>query len=125
MRQAQPDAADANESNPLERLSHEVETPRRRGDIGRRLYSDEIMIGLALGSPGHNPLPPQPANDRDVDDFPDNFSLPRYPSSQMGYVCEVGGGETTLTRKGSKWKTLGGLLGRKKTVVRAQKDSAF
>ena len=125
MRQAQPDAADANESNPLERLSHEVETPRRRGDIGRRLYSDEIMIGLALGSPGHNPLPPQPANDRDVDDFPDNFSLPRYPSSQMGYVCEVGGGETTLTRKGSKWKTLGGLLGRKKTVVRAPKASAF
>ena len=125
MRQAEPDAADSNESHPLEKLSYEVEVPRRRGDIGRRLYSDEIMIGLALGSPGHNPMPPQPANDRDVDDIPENFSLPRYPSSQMGYVCEVGGGGTTLTRKGSKWKTLGGLLGRKKTLVRAPKASPF
>lgn len=124
MRQAEPDAADPNGSNALEKLSYEVEVPRQRGDIGRRLYSDEIMIGLALGSPGHNPMPPQPASDQDVDDIPDNFSLPRYPSSQMGYVCEVGGG-TTLTRKGSKWKTLGGLLGRKKTVARAPKASPF
>ena len=124
LRQAEPDAADSNESNPLEKLSYEVEVPRQRGDIHRRLYSDEIVIGLALGSPGHNPMPPQPASDRDVDDIPDNFSLPRYPSGQMGYVCEVGGG-TALTRKGSKWKTLGGLLGKKKTVARAPKASPF
>ena len=125
MRQAEPEAAGSDGSNPLEKLSYEVEVPRRRGDIGRKLYSDEIMIGLALGSPGHNPMPPQPASDRDVDDIPDNFSLPRYPSSQMGYVCEVGGGRTTLTRKGSKWKTLGGLLGRKKMVAQAPKASPF
>ena len=125
VRQVEPDAADSSGSNPLEKLSFEVEVPRQRGDIGRRLYSDEIMIGLALGSPGHNPMPPQPASDRDVDDIPDNFSLPRYPSSQMGYVCEVGGGGTALTRKGSKWKTLGGLLGKKKTAARAPKASPF
>ena len=125
MRQAEPDAADSNGSNPLEKLSSEVEVPRQRGDTGRRLYSDEILIGLALGSPGQNPMPPQPASDRDVDDIPDNFSLPRYPSSQMGYVCEVGGGGTALTRKGSKWKTLGGLLGKKKAIARAPKASPF
>ena len=123
--QAEPDAANPNGSDPLERLSYEVEVPRRRGDIGRKLYSDEIMIGLALGSPGDSPMPPQPANDRDVDDIPDNFSLPRYPSSQMGYQCQVGAGGPALTRKGSKWKTLGGLLGRKKSVARAPKASPF
>ena len=123
--QAEPDAANSNGSDPLEKLSYEVEFPRRRGDIGRKLYSDEIMIGLALGSPGHNPMPSPPENDRDVDDIPDNFSLPRYPSSQMGYLCQVGAGEPALTRKGSKWKTLGGLLGKKKSVAQAPKASPF
>ncbi len=123
--QAELDAANSDGSNHLEKLSYEVEVPRQRGDIGRRLYSDEIMIGLALGSPGHNPMPPQPADDRDVDDAPDNFSLPRYPSSQMGYVCQVGADGPALTRKGSKWKTLGGLFGKKKTVARAPKASPF
>ena len=123
--QAEPDAANSNGSNSLETLSYEVELPQQHGNIGRRLYSDEIVIGLALGSPGHNPMPPPPANDRDVDDIPDNFSLPRYPSSQMGYVCQVGAGEAALTRKGSKWKTLGGLLGKKKSVARAPKASPF
>ena len=123
--QEEPDVANSNESDPFEKRSYEVEVPQWRGDIHRRLYSDEIMIGLALGSPGHNPMPPQPADDRDVDDIPDNFSLPRYPSSQMGYQCQVGAGEPALTRKGSKWKTLGGLLGRKKSVARAPKAPPF
>ena len=123
--QEEPDVGNSSKSDPLERLSYEVEVPRRRGDIGRRLYSDEIMIGLALGSPGDSPMPPQPANDRDVDDIPDSFSLPRYPSSQMGYQCQVGAGEPALIRKGSKWKTLGGLLGRKKSIARTPKAPPF
>ena len=122
---AETDAATSDGSKSLEKLSYEAEFPRQRGDIGRRLYSDEIMIGLALGSPGHSPMPPQPTNDRDVDDIPDNFSLPQYPSSQIGYVCQVGAGGPALTRKGSKWKTLGGLFGKKKTVAQAPKASPF
>ena len=124
-RQTEPDAGDHDWTTWLEPPSYHVQEPSRPGDIGRRLHSDEIVIGLALGSPGHNPLPTPPPDDRDVDKFPDSFSLPRCSSSQMGNVPELYAGSKAITRKGSKWKSFGSLFGRKSSSARAPQVSPF
>ena len=86
------------------------------------LHSNEIVIGLALGSPRENPLPPLPREDcadyylpphqkqdlnyTDAVPFPLQTSQP----SHSGGTSESTGG---LKRSGSRWKGLGGLFGKK------------
>ena len=120
-RETEPDAGSHAWTTFLETPSYNVQGPSQRGDIGRRLDSDEIVIGLALGSPGHPPLQP---DDQDVD-VPGSFSLPRYPSSQLGTVSKVGTGGSAITRKGSKWKSFGSLFGRKNSSAQAPQVSPF
>ena len=84
------------------------------GGFGRRLHSDEIVIGLALGSPGQSPLPPLPSDDRDliadiyyVDNSPENTR------STLEDACEIDAGRKGIKRKGSKWKSLSTFFGRR------------
>ena len=84
------------------------------GGFGRRLHSDEIVIGLALGSPGQSPLPPLPSDDRDliadvyyVDNSPENTT------STLEDRSEIDAGRKGIKRKGSKWKSLSSFFGRR------------
>ena len=120
-RETKPDTGSPEWTTFLGTPSYNVQGPSQRGDIGRRLDSDEIVIGLALGSPGHPPLQP---DDQDVD-VPESFSLPRYPSNQLGTVSEVGPRGSPITRKGGKWKSFGSLFGRKNSCARAPQVSPF
>ena len=102
-------------------LDH-VQGSSRREDIGRRLHSDEIVIGLALGSPSQNPLPPLPSDDRDVDNPLLESSGPR---SLLHPVSESGSVVPEIKRKGSKWKSLGGLFGRKHFGPQSSEPAPF
>ena len=120
-RETEPDAGSHAWTTFPETPSYNVQEPSQRGDFRQRLDSDEIVIGLALGSPGHPPLQP---DDQDVD-VPGSFSLPIYPSSQLGAVSKVGTGGSSITRKGSKWKSFGSLFGRKNSSARAPQVPPF
>lgn len=89
-----------------------AQSPQPREGFGRRLHSDEIVIGLALGSPRHNPLPALPPDDRDVD-VSYVCSSPKNPASMLGDVREIDSGSKGIKRKGSKWKSLSSLFGRR------------
>ena len=89
-----------------------AQSPPPREGFGRRLHSDEIVIGLALGSPRHNPLPALPPDDRDVD-VSYVCSSPENPASTLGDVREIGSSSKGIKRKGSKWKSLSSLFGRR------------
>ena len=85
-----------------------------RGGFGRRLHSDEIVIGLALGSPGQSPLLPLPSDDRDLiadDDYFDNS--PENTTMTLEDISEIDAGRKVIKRKGSKWKSLGSFFGRR------------
>lgn len=118
-------------TSPFRGTSVDVKPAPPRGDLGRRLHSDEIVIGLALGSPGQSPLPPLPPGDRDVQiardfDIPDPCISPENTASvPLGNICEVGVGIPEIKRKGSKWKTFGSLFGRKDSATRALGASSF
>lgn len=99
---------------------HYTQGPSQRAEIGRRLHSDEIVIGLALGSPSQNPLPPLPPDDRDVD-IP--YLCSPEPPSLLGTVCGIGAGAPETKRKGSKWKSFGGLFGRKHSSSQSSENS--
>ena len=100
------------------------------GALGRRLHSDEIVIGLALGSPGQSPLPLLPSDDRDVDvshEFNISYS-PKSPENtidSLGTVTDIGTGGQGIKRKGSKWKSIGGFFGRKESTARAARTTPF
>lgn len=83
-----------------------------RAGLGRRLHSDEIVIGLALGSPRQNPLPALPPDDRDVD-ASYVCTSPEKTVSTLGNACDIGSGGKGIKRKGSKWKSLGNFFGRR------------
>ena len=92
--------------------SSNAQIPQPREGLRRRLHSDEIVIGLALGSPGQSPLPGLPPDDRDVD-VSYVCSSPTNPASTLENVGEMGSGCKGIKRKGSKWKSLGSLFGRR------------
>ena len=81
-------------------------------ELERNLRSDEIIIGLALGSPGRNPLHCLPMTDRDIDLTTDS-AIPESNQCRLRTSDEISLDPKDVQRKGSKWKSLGGLLGRK------------
>ena len=89
-----------------------AQSPQPRGGFGRRLHSDETVIGLVLGSPRQNPSPTLPPDDRDVD-VSCVCSLPEDPAHTLGVVCKKGSGGKGIKRKGSKWKSICSLFGRR------------
>lgn len=89
-----------------------AQSPHPLGWLGSRPHSDEIVIGLALGSPRQSPLPGRPPDDRDVD-VSYVCSSPENPSSTVGNVCEIGSGGKDSKRKVGRWKSLGSLFGRR------------
>lgn len=93
-------------------MSSNAQIPQPRERLRRRLHSDEIVIGLALGSPGQSPLPALPPDDHDVD-VSYVCSSPENPTSTLANVCEMGSGSKGIKRKGSKWKSLGSFFGRR------------
>lgn len=116
--------------NPSHGPSLEVKASQARGDGSHDLYSDEIVIGLALGSPGKSPLPPLPLDDRDVDvsqnvEISYSCTSSENPAGGLGNVCEIGPGQVGAKRKGSKWKTLGNLFGRKDAATQAHEPLPF
>jgi hypothetical protein len=120
-KKTEPDARSHEWTTFLETPSYNVPAPDQRGDIGRRLHSDEIVIGLALGSPGHPPLPP----DSQYVDTSESFSLPSHRSGQLGTASDIGTVASAITRKGSKWKSFGILFGRKNSSAQAPQVSPF
>ena len=120
-RKTEPDARSQEWTTFLETPPYNVQAPPQRGDTGRRLHSDEIVIGLALGSPGHPPLPP----DSQYVDTSESFNLPSHQSGQLGTVSHIGTGASAITRKGSKWKSFGSLFGRKNSSAQAPQVSPF
>lgn len=109
VRPAESPANDDHENAAL--ASSNAQIPQLREGLGRRLYSDEIVIGLA-GSPRQSPLPALPPDDRDVD-VSYVCSSPENTASTLGNVCEIGRGVKGIKGKGSKWKSLGSFFGRR------------
>ena len=101
-----------NHAYAVQEPSSNSQSTQPRGGLGRRLHSDEIVIGLALGSPGQNPLPILPPDDRNVDVSYVCSSLEN-PASTLRNVNEIGSGSESIKRKGSKWKSLSSLFGRR------------
>lgn len=103
-------------------------TTSRLGPLEKpvRLPSDEVMIGLALGSPRDNPLPPIPS-----DDFNCCYShgcLPARTSSSppaTAYSHRTKDEGRAVKIKGTRWKLLGGALGRKDLLVRTSQTQPF
>lgn len=110
-RPAEPPADNNNHAYAVQAPSNPQST-QPRGGLGGRLHSDEIVIGLALGSPRQNPLPARPPDDRNVDDSYVCSSLEK-PASTLRDVNEIGSGSKGIKRKGSKWKSLSSLFGRR------------
>ncbi|KAL8694648.1 MAG: hypothetical protein Q9218_000743 [Villophora microphyllina] len=64
----------------------------------------ESMIGVALGSPGHSPLPSLP---------PDEASWTCVSPDQKTQASSRSSDKDALRSTGSRWRTLGGLLGKR------------
>lgn len=96
---------------------------------GRKSHSDEIVIGLALGSPGQSPLPPLPPDDRD--DVCQKFDVtytstsPEHLPSALGVITEINAGTQGIKRKNSRWKTFGSFFGRKDSANQSPEASSF
>lgn len=69
-----------------------------------KLQLPETMIGVALGSPGESPLPPLPQEEASYADRLHHLQ------TQVSYNS---GDQDVLRSKGSRWKALGGLFGKK------------
>lgn len=112
-------------AGPPDRPSLEVESPPQRS-----LDSGDIVIGLALGSPGQSPLPPLPPDDRNVgvcqkSDPHLTCKSPNDVPGALGTITEIDGGQQGIKRKGSRWKTFGSFFGRKDSATRAPENSSF
>ena len=113
-RPAQTRTDNTHHSNAVQTSSN-AQPFRPHASFGHRLYSDEIVIGLALGSPRQSRILALSPGDPDVDvscvcSSPEN---PVVPLTTLGNVYEIVSGEKGIKRKGSKWKSLGSFFGRK------------
>ena len=71
---------------------------------------DVTSIGLAVGSPSDSPLPPMPAQNQN---YTDAFHFPPPSAGRSRADTDESGRERKS--KGTKWKTFGGLFGKKDT----------
>ena len=111
VRPAGPPTGNDNHAHAVEAHSN-AQFLQPSGRLGRRLYSDEVALGLALGSPRQNPSLALLPDTCDVDG-PYCCSSPEIPISTLGKVCEIGSEGKGIRRKGSKWKSLGSFFGRR------------
>ena len=79
--------------------------------LSYRFHSDEIIIGLALGSPRQRLIRALSPDDRHVDS-PCLDGLSEKATSTLDTVSEIGSGGKGFKRKGSKWRSLGSFFGR-------------
>ena len=97
-------------------------------DLGRTLYSDDQVIGLALGSPGQSLLPLLLSDDQGVNvshEAPVSPDSPEVIPDGSATVTDVGTGRQGFKRTGSKWKSLGGIFGRKESIPGAARTPQF
>ena len=111
VRPADTTAGNNHHANAMQAPSN-AQVPQPHAGLAHRLGSDEIIIGLALGSPRQSPTLAMSPDDRDVG-VPSVCSSPEKPASTPGNPDEMGGGSKSIKRKGSKWKTLGSFFGRR------------
>ena len=111
VRPPDPPAHDTNYVN-VSQAPYCALSPQPRGGFGRRLHSDETVIGIALDSSRQNPSRTLPPDDRDVD-VSYVCSLPEDPAHTLGIVYEKSSGGKGIKRKGNKWKSIGSLFGRR------------
>lgn len=89
-----------------------AQVPQPHAGLAHRLNADEIVIGLALGSPRQSPTLAMSPDDRDVD-VSSVCSSPEKSASTLGNSYEMGSGSKSIRRKGRKWKSLGSFFGRR------------
>lgn len=85
-----------------------AQSPRPDANLGLKLHSEEMVIGLALGSPRLDFRP----DDCDVG-VSCVDSSPEELASTLGNTHEIGSGSKGIKRKGSNWKSFGSLFGRR------------
>ena len=84
------------------------------GGFGSRRHCDEIVIGLALGSPGQSPLPLLPSGDRDlIADVYDVENSHENTTITLEDLSEINADKKGIKRKASKWKSLRSFWGRR------------
>ena len=111
-------------TSPSKESFQSVQPSQLRQDLGSRLHSEEMVIGLALGSPRENHFPLFPPEDRDADASYIPNSLDNRPFA-LGNVCEVDVGGKEMRRKGSRWKTFGSFFGKKDSSTRVAEAASF
>ena len=89
-------------------------TPQPLAGCGTRPHPDEAVIGLALGSPSQSPIMARSPDNRHVD-FSWVCNAPDNRASTLGNASEIDSGVRGIKRKGSKWKSLGSLFGRRQS----------
>ena len=95
------------------------------------LYSGEIIIGLALGSPGQSPLPPLPRDDQDGDvsrrtDISRNETSSEYLAQALDGIRRGDNGPPRGERKGSsKWRKFGTLFAKKELPAQLEETPKF
>lgn len=118
------------------RISSRPTSPETRHGLGP-LSSNEIVIGLALGSPTESPLAPFPReyldqyvspfpsqeNGQDVD-YLDDASRTSYDSPKAQSTRSHRSG-SRIKRSGSRWKNLGSLFSKKAPPVPATEGPPF
>ena len=113
LRPAEISATNTHPANAVQTPSR-ARSPQPHAGFGHRLHPDEIVIGLALGSPSQSPTLARSPDNRQVD-VSCVCSAPENRASTLGHVYEIDSGGRGIKRKGSKWKSLGSLFGRRET----------
>ena len=93
-------------------------------DPGSSSHADEIVIGLALGSPGQSPIPLLPPDDRHGV-VTSSCSSPENIPDGLRVVNESATAGQNIIRKGRKWKSFGSLFGRKDSAARGSEVLPF
>ena len=109
--------------------SLEIKVPQLQ-EYEPRQNSDDIIIGLALGSPGQTPPPPMPWDDKDVGvsrdvDVSYIRNSPERRQVDLGTVTEIGSGGQHARKKGNRWRSLGGIFGKRDSGSRVQEAPPF
>lgn len=111
VRPAETTAGNNHHANAKQAASN-AQVPQPHAGLAHRLNADEIIIGLALGSPRQSPTLAMSPDDRDVD-VSSVCSSPEKSASTLGNSYEMGSRSKSIRRKGRKWRSLGSFFGRR------------